>query len=146
MKDVAADFTIRDATLEDIEGITRIDEELGGLHPQLDVKVKDMINSPTSYFMIACIKDRVVGYAGGSIRDTEFGEGELIGYITHVGLATELKSKGMGSMLGEKLIERMGEKCDTFRTILSFDRIDLQSFFNHIGFIRTDYLVFEYKL
>ncbi len=145
MTDLSEDFQIRVAIIEDIEGIVGIDKELGSLHPNLDEKVKKLIYNDDGYFLVAIIEGKVVGYAGGIIRETEFGEGDPIGYITHVGLAKQLKSKGMGSMLGDKLLEKMTEKCDVFRTILKFERIDLQVFFNSIGFTRTDNLVYELK-
>ncbi|MHA2251191.1 MAG: GNAT family N-acetyltransferase [Candidatus Kariarchaeaceae archaeon] len=144
MTSIVDDFKIRIAKLEDIDGIMEIDKELGGFHPNLDVKAKEMIANEGDYFLVATLKEKVVGYAGGSIRDTEFGEGDPVGYITHVGLTSQLKSKGMGSILGDRLVDKMSDKCDIFRTILSFDRIDLQSFFNNIGFSRTDFLVYEY--
>ena len=145
MAEIVTEFKIRNALSEDILGILKIEEEHAGPNPTLEQKINQMINDENSYFLVATFKGKIVGYAGGIIRDTEFGTNENIGYITHVGLSKEFTSKGMGRMLGDKLIEAMLEKCEIFRTILGFDRADLQSFFNHLGFKRTDLLVYESK-
>jgi ribosomal protein S18 acetylase RimI-like enzyme len=120
-----------------------IDTELGGLNPMLKEKFLEIQSHDEGYFLVAEFKGEIVGFAGGIIRHSEFGEADPIGYITHVGLRSDFKSKGMGRMLGDKLVEEMSEKCERFRTILGFDRIDLQSFFNHLGFKRSDYLIYE---
>ena len=138
-------FVIRDATLNDLESIKKIDDELGGLHINLINKVKNMIGDELSKFLVAEFDGKIVGYAGGIIRETEFGEADPIGYITHVGLNKEFKSKGMGKMIGDRLISKLLEKADVIRTVVSFERNDLQTFFNSIGLNKTDLLVFQYK-
>ena len=129
MAEIVTDFKIRYAVMEDIEDIMAIEGEHDGPNPTLEDKFKVMLADEVSYFLVATLKNKLVGYAGGIIRDTEFGINDPIGYITHVGLTKEFTSKGMGRMLGDKLIEAMSDKCDKFRTILGFDRVDLQSFF-----------------
>ncbi|MDH5402771.1 MAG: GNAT family N-acetyltransferase [Candidatus Heimdallarchaeota archaeon] len=145
MSELESNFEIRLANSDDIDGILKVDKELGGLHPTLDAKVKTMLNNPNSYFMVGMYKGEIVGYVGGTIRETEFGNADPIGYITHVGLSKGFASKGMGRMLGDRLIDKMSLKCEIFRTILSFERNDLQSFFNHLGFKKTDLMVYEHK-
>ncbi|OLS26759.1 MAG: hypothetical protein HeimC2_14160 [Candidatus Heimdallarchaeota archaeon LC_2] len=143
MAEIVTEFKIRNAVMEDIEDIMAIEGEHNSPNPTFEEKYKAMLGDDASYFLVATFKNKLVGYAGGIIRDTEFGINDPIGYVTHVGLTKDFTSKGMGRMLGDKLLEVMSEKCDKFRTILGFDRVDLQSFFNHLGFKRTDYLVYE---
>lgn len=143
MAEIVTEFKIRNASEADIPEIMTIEEEYAGPNPTLEPKINQMLIDDYSYFLVATFKGKIAGYAGGIIRDTEFGANEQIGYITHVGLTKEFTSKGMGRMLGDKLMEAMAEKCEKFRTILGFDRADLQSFFNHLGFKRTDLLVYE---
>ncbi len=144
MQSIDTKFNIRDATVDDIKAIKAIDDELGGLHPNLEDKVKDMVADEHSTFLVAEFDGKIVGYAGGVVRDTEFGESDPVAYVTHVGLNSEFKSKGMGKMLGDRLVTALEKQAPTIRTILSFDRGDLQSFFNAIGFKKTDLMVFEY--
>lgn len=143
MAEIVTEFKIRSAVMEDIQDIMAIEGEHGGPNPTLEEKFTSMLSDEVGYFLVATFKNKIVGYAGGIIRDTEFGINDPIGYVTHVGLAKEFTSKGMGRMLGDKLLEVMSVKCEKFRTILGFDRVDLQSFFNHLGFKRTDNLVYE---
>lgn len=145
MNDISKDFKIRSANERDLDGIMLIDKQLGSLHPNLDLKVKQMLNDSNSYFLVATFKEKIVGYAGGTIRETEFGEGDPVGYITHIALSKDFASKGMGRILGDKLIDAMSLKCENFRTILSLDRNDLQSYFNQIGFKKSDLMVYEYS-
>ncbi|MHA2502620.1 MAG: N-acetyltransferase family protein, partial [Candidatus Kariarchaeaceae archaeon] len=132
MDEIVTQYNIRQATPEDLPQIITIDQELGGLNPMLEEKFGELHGHPEGHFLVAEFKGEVVGFAGGIIRHNEFGEADPIGYITHVGLRSDFKSKGMGRMLGDQLIEVMSEQCERFRTILGFDRIDLQSFFNHL--------------
>jgi N-acetylglutamate synthase-like GNAT family acetyltransferase len=143
MAEIVTEFKIRKASNDDIAQIMEIEKQHAGPNPTLEPKIQTMIEDDLSYFLVATFKNEIAGYAGGIIRDTEFGTNEQIGYITHVGLSREFTSKGMGRMLGDKLLEVMADKCEKFRTILGFDRTDLQSFFNHLGFKRTDLLVYE---
>ena len=143
MDEIVTQFNIRVAKNGDLPSIVKIDSDLGGLNPALEQKFYELQKDSDGYFLVAEFKGEVVGFAGGIIRQSEFGEADPIGYITHVGLRSDFKSKGMGRMLGDKLVETMLEKCERVRTILGFDRIDLQSFFNQLGFKRTDYLIYE---
>ena len=145
MEDIVTKFNIRDAKLGDLSAIMKIDEELGGLHPNLDIKVSSMLLDPISSFLVAEFEGKIVGFAGGIIRETEFGESDPIGYLTHVGLNKEFKSKGMGKILFDKLITKLLIHTDTIRTFVGFDRIDLQAYFNNMGFVKKDLLVFQYK-
>ncbi|RMG37307.1 MAG: GNAT family N-acetyltransferase [Methanobacteriota archaeon] len=145
MKTIVDDFQVRKAVPQDIEPILKIEEELAGRNPMLETKILKMLEDDSSYFLVATVKDEVIGYVGGVIRDVEFGEKDPIGYLTHVGLKKEYMNKGMGKIMGDRLINAMLPKCSTFRTLLSFERNDLQSFFNHLGFKRTDILVYELK-
>lgn len=145
MDNIVDTFKVRVANIGDIPGIMAVDEELGGLYPNLGDKVSQLINSPDGYFLVALSKNEIVGYAGGSVREAEFGESDPIGYITHVALKKAFARKGMGKMLGDKLVDKMSDKCEVFRTILAFDMIDLQSYFNQIGFQKSDLMVYEYK-
>jgi len=138
-------FKIRVANEDDIGAILQIEKDLTGENPMLEDKVKQMLIDDSSYFLVATFENNVVGYAGGTIRDIEFGETEPIGYVTHVGLNKEFMQKGMGRMLGDQLINKMLPKCNRFRTLLDFNRTDLQSFFNNLGFKRTDILVYQYQ-
>lgn len=143
MAEIVTEFKIRNASKEDIPEIMSIEGEYAGTNPTLEPKINQMLQDDYGHFLVATFKGKIVGYAGGVIRDTEFGMNEQIGYITHVGLTKEFTSKGMGRMLGDKLLEAMSDKCEKFRTILGFDRTDLQSFFNQLGFKRSDLLVYE---
>ena len=143
MQNIVDDFEVREATPQDINSILEIEEELAGRNPMLETKILNMLEDSKAYFLVATFKGEVIGYTGGVIRDVEFGEKDPIGYLTHVGLKKEFMNKGMGKILGDRLIDAMLPKCSKFRTLLSFERNDLQSFFNHLGFKRTDILVYE---
>ncbi len=143
MQNIVDDFEVREATPQDINSILEIEEELAGRNPMLETKILNMLEDSKAYFLVATFKGEVIGYTGGGIRDVEFGEKDPIGYLTHVGLKKEFMNKGMGKILGDRLIDAMLPKCSKFRTLLSFERNDLQSFFNHLGFKRTDILVYE---
>ncbi len=145
MQTIVDEFEVREATSRDIPPILDIEEELAGRNPMLESKISSMLEDDNAYFLVATFKGDVIGYAGGIVRDIEFGEKDPIGYITHVGLKKDYMQKGMGKILGDRLINAMLSRCSTFRTLLSFDRNDLQAFFNHLGFKRTDILVYEYR-
>ena len=143
---IVTDFNIREASIDDLDGIAKVDNEAGGLYPNIERKAKELITAENGYFLVATFENQVVGYAGGSIKDTEFGENDPVGYVSHIALRSDFARKGMGKMLGDKLIDAMSERCEKFRTLLSFNRIDLQAYFNQIGFSKTDMMVYEYRM
>lgn len=143
MESIVNKFKVRDATIDDIKEIIEVDKTTGGNYPNLESKLREMIGN--DFFLVALFEDNIVGYSGGVIRHTEFGESDPIGYVTHIALKADFAKKGMGKMLGDKLVDEMSTHCRRIRTLLDFKYVQLQSYFSQIGFQKTETMVYEFS-
>lgn len=89
----------------------------------------------------------VVGFIVGEIRPWEFGEERKVGWILVVGVDPSYQGKGIGRLLGEKLLRHFRAKgVRRAKTFVEWDAGDVIAYFGTLGFTQGDGIALEADL
>lgn len=135
---------VRALSLRDVDRILEIDATV----TKTPVKSGDndlwrLIAETTTCFG-AEEEGRLVGFVLADIRPWEFGRRAHVGWIIALGVDPKAQGKGVGRMLGEKVLDQLHRLGVTrIQTLVDPDTASLEPYFKGIGFreARTKVLV-----
>jgi predicted N-acetyltransferase YhbS len=82
---------------------------------------------------------KLVGFIVGEIRPWEFGQEREVGWILVVGVDPDYQGKGIGGILGERLLQHFRAKgVRRAKTLVEWDAGDVIAYFRTLGFRRGD--------
>jgi ribosomal protein S18 acetylase RimI-like enzyme len=133
----APNVVIRPLSDTDIEGITRIDEKVGGTYrPDFwEERVAYYLRRDPESSRVAEIGGEVVGFMLGDVRGGEFGLEETSGWIERFGVDPAHRGKGIARQLFEALaghFKASGAK--NLRTFVDAAQDDNAKFLAALGF------------
>lgn len=102
--------------------------------------IEDHLRKQDSVGFVALKEEQVVGFIIGEIKGPGFGL-EQSGWIVVVGVYPRFMGTGIGKTLAKKLFEYFRKKgIKDIYTAVSWDAVDMLSFFKSIGFDRSDFI------
>ncbi|RJS89027.1 ribosomal-protein-alanine N-acetyltransferase [Candidatus Bathyarchaeota archaeon] len=124
---------------EDLEAVHEI-ERRSFPDPWPRSLFKALHRSPGTYFLVATLKERVVGYALGRVeqipqRETAYSGSRKIGHILNIAVSPELRRSGIGMKLMrtlEALLKRGG--ASLARLEVRASNIAAQRFYRRLGY------------
>lgn len=151
----SAEIRLRDATLDDIPKIVRLDAL------NTDLPKPEFWNStfarfggrPGRYFLIAeqaesgmDAEEHFLGFIVGEIRAWEFGSPPC-GWILTIGVMPEHRVRGIGGLLFEEICERLrADGVTMVRTMLARDDTLNMSFFRSQGLMAGSFIELEKEI
>jgi ribosomal protein S18 acetylase RimI-like enzyme len=133
----APNVVIRPLSDTDIEGITRIDEKVGGKYrPDFwEQRVAYYLRRDPESSRVAEIGGEVVGFMLGDMRGGEFGLEETSGWIERFGVDPAHRGKGIARRLFEALAEQFKTSgAHRLRTFVDGDQEENAKFLAALGF------------
>lgn len=130
-----AEPRIRSLTLKDVDRILEID----GAVTKTPVKQGDndlwrLIAETTTCFG-AEEDGRLVGFVLADIRPWEFGRRAHVGWIIAIGIDPKAQGKGLGKLLGERVLDQLHRLGVTrIQTLVDPDTASLEPYFKGLGF------------
>jgi ribosomal protein S18 acetylase RimI-like enzyme len=139
---------IREMEERDISSIVRIDEELFS-QPRPSMwksEVQHYLSRSESICLVAEIDDIVVGFMMATIHPWLFGV-ENGGWIEILGVDPSHTAKGVGKMLGERLLEDFKSRgIKTVHTTVEWTSSDLLEFFKTLGMTKSGFITLMKEL
>ena len=139
---------IRKMEEKDISSIIKIDEQLSSQsRPAMwKSEVQHYLSRPKSICLVAEIKELVVGFMMATIHPLLFGV-ENGGWIEILGVNPADTAKGVGKMLGERLLEDFKSRgIKTVHTTVDWTSSDLLEFFKTLGMTKSGYITLMKEL
>ncbi len=143
-KEFSAGVKIRPLNLDDINGIIRIEERIEAKLGITNEERMEYLKETAKYniergdpmmSLGAEFEGNLVGFIIGEMRLWEFGRGEKTGWIRILGVDPDFQERGIGSKLGEELIEHFRRRgVRRIRTMVDWYAADLISYFKSLDF------------
>jgi ribosomal protein S18 acetylase RimI-like enzyme len=139
---------IRNLQKQDVPAVLEIQRSI--IHREFDVRAhevfQEQLNRPDRISFVAIIDDRVAGFILGEVKTGDFGLERSL-WVVNFGV----NSKYMGEGIGQSLAERLFDYCRSHEihevySVVSWDAVDLLSFFKALGFDRSNLINLEKKL
>jgi GNAT superfamily N-acetyltransferase len=132
------DPKLRALTLKDVDAILDIDAAVTKQPAKSgDNDLWRLIAETTTCFGVES-GGKLQGFVLADIRPWEFGRRAHVGWIIALGVRPELQGKGVGKMLGERVLEQFQRLGVTrIQTIVEPETATLRPFFEALGFKET---------
>jgi N-acetylglutamate synthase-like GNAT family acetyltransferase len=129
------------AVLEIYRSITRKEIDL-----KAQKAFEEQVNRADRVGFIALIDDKVAGFILGEVKACDFGL-EHSFWVVNFGVSSKYMGEGIGHSLAERLFDycRSHEILDVY-SVVSWDAVDLLSFFKALGFNRSNLINLQKKL
>jgi ribosomal protein S18 acetylase RimI-like enzyme len=133
----AVEVRIRALEDTDINGVTQLDEKIGGGYRP------DVWESRITYYqrrdpeapLVAESGGKVVGFMLGEVRSGEFGLEEPTGWIEVMGVDPDARGQAIGRRLAEQMLEHFRRRgATTVRTLVDEQAESIAGFFTALGF------------
>lgn len=149
-KELNAKLTFRPLTVDDIDSIIRIDEQiLRRKRSQLfHQQLREQIEKHGDESLCAVTSDgKLVGYLIAETKVYIYGTDDLSAWIILLGVDPDYQDQGVGTALVKQVIAYFAQKgIKTIRTVTAWNWGDLVEFFSSIGFDLSTYLALELKI
>jgi predicted N-acetyltransferase YhbS len=142
------DLLIRKVRIGDAAVIGRIQEKITKSTIETDFKqiINEHLRSDDDVSLVAEIDGKIVGYMISYIMYAGFGL-DKSAWIATLGVEPKLMGHGIGKRLAEKILQIYEEKgIKHIFTSVSWDSVDLLSFFKTLGFDRSNFINLSKKL
>ncbi|MEM4729159.1 MAG: GNAT family N-acetyltransferase [Thermoplasmata archaeon] len=139
------EITIRRMRPRDIEAAAAITEAITRkrVSKKWKMMVAKLIELHSGECLVAEKDGEVIGFILGEFRESGFGT-EKSGWIEVLGVHPKHMGRGVGNMLGQRLLAIFKRKGATgVFTAVRWDSGDLLAFFRSIGFDRSSYIILE---
>ena len=139
---------IRRMLESDIPSIISLDEKISGLSrlDMWDSIINYYLRRPESSCFVAEIQEGVIGFMIGTIHPWLFGV-ENSGWIEMLGVDPSHTAKGVGKMLGSKLLEDFKvHDVKTVYTSVEWLSTDLLEFFKTLGMTKSNFITLTKEL
>lgn len=135
---------IRSLTTKDVEAIRRIDSaNTGARGERRDADLWSLVAETTTSFG-AEVDGKLAGFVLADVRPWEFGARDAVGWIIAIGVDPAYQGKGLGTKLGERVIQqfrKLGVR--HFSTLVDESDKDLLTYFKGLGFQPSPRVVLE---
>jgi len=132
------DIQIRPLDELDIEGVTTIDEKVGGKYrPDYWERriAYTLRRDPESAMAAVAGGGSLVGFMLGQVRSGEFGLEEPTGWIEVMGVDPDFRGRGIGRALADAVLDHFQKAgARSVHTLVDEARGELASFFTSLGF------------
>jgi predicted N-acetyltransferase YhbS len=148
MDEAVKNLCIRKIRIEDADDISKIQASITGTAVKTGFKniIKKQIQTDESTSLVAEIDGKVVGYIISYFLYNVFGV-EKIAWITSFGIEPKLMGKEIGRRLAYELFQVYRKKgVKNVLSSVSWDSVDLLSFFKALGFNRSSFINLKKEL
>jgi ribosomal protein S18 acetylase RimI-like enzyme len=149
MPDAKPDVRIRPLDELDLDGIVRIDEQIGGQYrPDVwEQRVMFYVRRDPGASQVAEAGDRVVGFMLGDCRAGEFGLELPSGWIERLGIDPAFRGQDLGRRMFDAMCAHFrAEGATSVRTLVDRDDATLTGFLEAIGFGDSSLTALERKI
>jgi ribosomal protein S18 acetylase RimI-like enzyme len=144
------DLIIRNLTLDDLERLVKIDQQLTGRtrHAWYEGKLKRALQESDVRISLGAERDGLlVGAMLGSVHYGEFGLPEPLAILDTVLVDREFSHRGVATTIFEQLAKNLRAlRIERIRTEVAWDNHELNRFFGRMGFRPVPRLVLEADL
>jgi N-acetylglutamate synthase-like GNAT family acetyltransferase len=139
---------IRTIEEQDIPGLLQIQRSI--THKKNDIKAQkvfqEQLNRPDRIGLIAIINNQVAGYILSEVKNGDFGLDRSL-WVVNFGVNPKYMGEGIGQSLAERLFDycRSHDVHEVY-SVVSWDAVDLLSFFKSLGFDRSNLINLEKRL
>jgi len=140
-----SDIYVRLMKKKDVEAAARITGVITRKRVSAKWKtmVKTLIELHPDECLVAQYRGQVIGFILGQMKEFAFGA-ERSGWIEVLGVHPRHMGKGVGKLLGSRLLSILKKKGATrVFTAVRWDSGDLLAFFSSIGFDRSAFIILE---
>jgi ribosomal protein S18 acetylase RimI-like enzyme len=140
-----SDITIRLMKEKDVAAAARINRAITrkGAPAKWKAMVEKLIELHPGECLVAVCRGQVIGFILGEMKEFAFGA-ERSGWIEVLGVHPRFMGRGIGKLLGSKLLSILKKKGATrVFTAVRWDSGDLVAFFRSIGFDRSAFVILE---
>lgn len=148
MNSTSNSVVIRKMEEKDISSIIKINEQLSSQsRPAMwKSEVQHYLSRPKSICLVAEIEEHVVGFMMATIHPLLFGV-ENGGWIEILGVNPAHTAKGVGKMLGERLLEDFKSRgIKIVHTTVDWTSSDLLEFFKTLGMTKSGFITLMKEL
>ncbi len=149
-KELNKQLTFRPLTVDDIDPIVKIDEQiLRRKRSQLFlVQLRDQIDKHGDESLGAFSSDgKLIGYLIAETKVYIYGKDDLSAWIILLGVDPSYQDQGVGTALVKQVISYFNQKgIKTIRTVCAWNWGDLVEFFSSVGFNLSTYLTLELNI
>ncbi len=132
-----SDVQIRILEDTDIDGVTSLDEKLGGRYrPEVwERRIGYYLRRDPEAPLVAEADGRVVGFMLGEVRAGEFGLEDPTGWIEVLGVDPDYRGRSIGRRLAERMLEHFRSRgAASVRTLVDEEMEEIAGFFGALGF------------
>jgi len=131
------DLTIRTLEDTDLNGVTQLDEKIGGdYRPEVwERRITYYQRRDPEAPVVAVAGKDLVGFMLGEVRSGEFGLEEPTGWIEVMGVDPDFRGKAVGRQLAERMLDHFKSRgATTVRTLVDEKEEGIAGFFSALGF------------
>ncbi len=142
MNDLAEKLVIRKIKIEDADELSRIQAAITKKGPKIDFRqiIEDQVGNSEIASFVAEIDGKIAGYMISHIVYGGFGI-EKSAWIANLGVDLKFMGQGIGKRLAQEIFtayRKMGVR--HIFTSVTWDSVDLLSFFKTLGFDRSNFI------
>ena len=139
---------IRAIETQDVPAVLEIQRSI--THKKFDVKTQkvfqEQLNRTDRVGFVAIIDGMVVGFILGEVKICDFGLERSL-WVVNFGVNSKYMGEGIGQSLAERLFDYCrSQKIHDVYSVVSWDAVDLLSFFKALGFDRSNLINLEKEL
>ena len=139
------DISVRLMGGQDVAAAARINKAITrkAASAKWKAMVRNLIEQHPDECLVALSRGQVIGFIIGEMKEFAFGA-ERSGWIEVLGVHPRFMGRGVGKLLGSKLLAKFKKKGATrVFTAVRWDSGDLGAFFRSIGFDRSAFIILE---